>query len=244
MKKRDELGNAKNETKKGAGWRNLFNWLALFGLFYGELDERLELRLALQKILKKPVPRGLTIWGCFGGISFFLFLIQVITGVMLLMYYRPTIDQAYESIVHITNNVPYGWLIRGMHYWASNLMVLTLFIHLLKVFFSAAYKPPRDLNWVVGVSLFSLTLIFGFTGYLLPWTQLSYWATVVGTEIAGAVPLIGNTIKILARGGEEIGQLTLTRFFALHVAILPWIFIFLLIPHFMMIRRLGISEPL
>lgn len=221
---------------------NLFTLLT--GILYGELDERLGIKEAIKKNLKKPVPAHVNWTFCFGGISFFLFIILAATGVLLLMYYRPTTAEAYDSIVLITNIVPYGWLIRGLHHWATNLMILMVLIHMVRVFFYGAYKPPRDLNWIVGVFLLLITLIFAFSGYLLPWNQISYWATTVATDGAGAIPLIGDQLKYLIRGGPEVSQLTLTRFFALHVVILPAaMFVFLFI-HFGMIRKQGIAGPL
>lgn len=225
--------------------RGLINWFGLAtGALYGELDERLDVRSALQKVLKKPVPAHVNFWYCFGGFTFLLFAVNVITGILLLMYYRPTVDQAYESVVHITNNVPFGWLVRGFHHWSANLMVVTVLIHMLRIYFHAAYKPPRDLNWVVGMCLFLVILAFGFTGYLLPWNQVSFWATTIGAEIPGAIPLIGPYLEYLLKGGESVGQLALTRFFAVHVVVLPWIAVGLLTLHFLMVRRLGISGPL
>lgn len=245
FKKKKEIDKGIKRVEERLPLKGLLDWLTLStGILYGELDERLDFRIALQKALKKPVPRHINFWFCFGGITFFLFLLQIGTGIMLLMYYQPTIERAYESVVHITNNVPYGWLMRGLHHWAANIITVTIFIHMLRVYFHAAYKPPRDLTWVSGTFLLILILVFGFTGYLLPWNQVSYWATTVGTEIPGAVPVIGDTLKFLARGGSEIGQLTLTRFFAFHVIILPALVIFMLALHFLMIRRLGISERL
>ncbi|MFQ6077884.1 MAG: cytochrome b N-terminal domain-containing protein [Thermodesulfobacteriota bacterium] len=221
---------------------NLFTLLT--GILYGELDERLGIKEAIKKNLNKPVPAHVNWTFCFGGISFFLFVILAATGVLLSMYYRPTTAEAYDSIVLITNIVPYGWLIRGLHHWATNLMILMVLLHMLRVFFYGAYKPPRDLNWTVGVFLLLITLIFAFSGYLLPWNQISYWATTVATDGAGAIPLIGDQLKYLIRGGPEVSQLTLTRFFALHVVILPGaMFIFLFI-HFGMIRKQGIAGPL
>lgn len=160
------------------------------------------------------------------------------------MYYRPTTAEAYESVVLITNIVPYGWLIRGLHHWASNLMVLMVMLHMARVFFYGAYKPPRDFNWVVGVILLLLTLMLGFSGYLLPWNQVSFWATTVVTDAIGALPLIGKTLMFFSRGGPEVSQLTMTRFFALHVVIFPAVMFIFLFLHFGMLRKQGISRPL
>ena len=233
----------KNLEKRGS-FREILNLLTLTGFVYGPLDERLSIREALEKNLKKPVGDHVNWTFCFGGITFLLFMVQAFTGVMLLMYYEPTIVAAYKSVVHITNNVPFGWLMRGIHHWASNLMTVFVFLHMLRVFFYGAYKAPRDFNWVTGVCLLMLTLGFGFTGYLLPWNQISYWATTVGTEIPSAVPIVGDLIKMLIRGGTDVTQATLTRFFAVHVLILPASIAAFLIAHFLMIRKQGISGPL
>lgn len=235
----------KRDIERRTYIRESVNLLTLLtGILYGELDERLDIKEAIKKQLKKPVPHHVNWTFCFGGISFFLFIILVITGVLLLMYYRPTTAEAYDSVVLITNIVPYGWLIRGLHHWAANLMILMVVLHMLRVFFYGAYKPPRDLNWVVGVLLLLITLVFGFSGYLLPWNQVSYWATTVATDGAGAIPLIGDKLKYFIRGGPEVSQLTLTRFFALHVVILPAVTFILLFLHFGMLRKQGISGPL
>jgi quinol-cytochrome oxidoreductase complex cytochrome b subunit len=234
----------KMSFEQRSGLRELFELFSLTGFVYGPLDQRLGIRDALEKNLKKPVPHHVNWLFCFGGLSLFLFIIQAVTGVLLLMYYRPTIAEAYKSVVFITNNVPFGWLVRGLHHWAANLMIVMVFLHMARVFFYGAYKPPRDFNWVTGVILLMLTLGFGFTGYLLPWNQISYWATTVGTEAPGAVPVIGGYLTMLIRGGQEVGQTTLTRFFAVHVVILPLFISFFLLGHFFMIRKQGIAGPL
>ncbi len=230
---------------RGGAAASIFNLVSLLtGALYGELDERLDFRTALARALKKPVPPHVNFWFCFGGITFLIFLIQVMTGVALLLYYRPTVEQAFASVVHISNNVPFGWLVRGFHHWGANLIIITVMIHAIRVFFHGAYKPPRDFNWVVGTMLMFMLLVFGFSGYLLPWTELSYWATVVGAEIPGAIPVIGDYLAYFVKGGDQVGQLALTRFFAVHVVILPVVALILLMLHFLMIRRLGISGPL
>ncbi|MDH5527148.1 MAG: cytochrome b N-terminal domain-containing protein [Nitrospirota bacterium] len=230
---------------QGENVKSLLNLVSLFtGALYGELDERLDFRTALSRALRKPVPAHVNFWFCFGGITFLIFLIQVVTGVGLLLYYRPTVEQAYHSVVHITNNIPFGWLVRGFHHWGANLIMITVMIHALRVFLYGAYKPPRDFNWVVGVLLMFGLLVFGFSGYLLPWNELSYWATVVGAEIPGAIPVIGDALAYFIKGGDTVGQLALTRFFAFHVVIMPVGMAVLLLMHFLMIRRLGISGPL
>ena len=217
--------------------------LNIFPVIYGELDQRLDVREGLQKLLKKPVPKHITIWHCFGGTTFLLFVIQVITGILLAVYYKPSAADAFNSVNFIVNHVPLGWLIRQIHAWAANLMILAMFIHMLRVFFQAAYKNPRELNWMVGGVLMLLTLAFGFTGYLLPWDQLSFWGTTVGTEVAGGVPLIGKYLLIFLRGSENVTGDTLTRFYAVHVLILPWFTALFLAIHFAIVKRQGIAGP-
>jgi len=226
--------------------RVLINLFGTFtGFLYGELDERLELKAAVQKQLRKPLSGRVTHWGgCFGGITFLLFAIQVVTGVLLAIYYRPSVESAHDSVLFIMNDVRYGWLIRSVHRYAAELMVLTVMVHMVKVFLAGAYKPPRELTWVSGVFLLFLTLTFGFTGYLLPWDQRAYWATTVGTEMAHSVPLVGKYLSYALKGGDVIGQRTLSRFYAMHVIVLPWVTAFFLLSHFLMIRRQGAYEPL
>ena len=173
-----------------------------------------------------------------------LFLILAITGIMLAIYYQPTPDDAYQSIVNLTTHVQFGWWIRSIHKWAAGGMVLLVFAHMLRVFFTGAYKAPRELNWITGVLLLVLTLGFGFTGYLLPWDQKAYWATKVGTDIAGSVPFIGHFLLVSLRGGDQISAATLARFYDLHILVLPAIIVALLGGHFWMIRRHGISGRL
>jgi quinol-cytochrome oxidoreductase complex cytochrome b subunit len=181
---------------------------------------------------------------CFGGVAFVLFIILVVTGIMLAVYYQPTPATAYQSVLGIATHVQFGWWIRSIHRWAAGGMVLLVFIHMLRVFFTGAYKAPRELNWVTGVVLLLITTGFGFTGYLLPWDQKAYWATKVGTDIAGSVPLIGHFLLVSLRGGEQISGATLGRFYDLHVLVLPAIIVVLLFGHFWMIRRQGISGRL
>jgi len=181
---------------------------------------------------------------CFGGIAFLLFIILAVTGILLAVYYQPTPDNAYQSVLNISTHVEFGWWIRSIHKWAASGMVLLVFIHMLRVFFTGAYKRPRELNWLTGVALFATTMGFGFTGYLLPWDQKAYWATRVGTDIAGSVPFFGHFLLVSLRGGETISAATLGRFYDLHVLVLPAIIVLLLGGHIWMIRRHGISGRL
>jgi quinol-cytochrome oxidoreductase complex cytochrome b subunit len=208
-------------------------------------DERFDVRIPLEAFLKKPVPKHAIRWYfCLGGITFALFVIQGVTGILLSLYYRPTPEAAYESILFIMNNVRFGWLIRSIHSWSASLMIAFCIAHMLRVFITGAYKKPRELNWVAGVVLLLLTLTFGFTGYLLPWDQRAYWGSTVGSEILGIIPLIGNALLQLLRGGMEITGLTLTRFYGIHMLVLPALVFLFLGVHFIIIRRQGISGPL
>jgi cytochrome b6 len=208
-------------------------------------DERFDVRIPLEAFLKKPVPKHAIRWYfCLGGITFALFLIQGVTGILLSLYYRPTPGEAYESILFIMNNVRFGWLIRSIHSWSATLMIAFCLAHMLRVFFTGSYKNPRELNWVAGTFLLLLTLAFGFTGYLLPWDQKALWGSTVGSEILGIIPGIGPWLLGLLRGGADITGLTLTRFYGIHMLVLPVLVVVFLAIHFVIIRRQGISGPL
>ena len=182
-------------------------------------------------------------WYYFGGVSLFLFIVQVVTGILLLMYYQPGAQTAYESVRFIVTKVEFGWLIRSIHSWSANLMILSVFIHMFSVYFTKAFRTPRELTWYSGFLLMSLTLVFGFSGYLLPWNTLSYFATKVGTEIVGVVPVVGIPLMEILRNGSDVTTATLTRFFGLHVAVLPAVFTVVLGIHLLFIQVQGISEP-
>ena len=188
--------------------------------FYEWLDERLGLNGLYKSMLDRPEPKG-NWWNTLGSASLFLFILQGVTGIFLTVYYTPSPDHAYDSINYIMNGVAFGWLVRGIHHWGATLMVVVVFIHMLRVFVTASFKYPRELTWLIGVGLFLLTLGMGFTGYLLPWSQQSYWATTVGTQIAGTVPFIGTFILKVLRGGTDLSALTLQRFFSAHIWMLP-----------------------
>jgi quinol-cytochrome oxidoreductase complex cytochrome b subunit len=209
------------------------------------VDARYNISKPLEKALDKPVPTYALRWFyCLGGITAFLFVTQAVTGIMLAFFYKPTPEAAYASIQYIETEVRFGAGVRAIHHWAANGMIIVCVGHMLRVFIMGAYKPPRELNWVSGVLLLVLTLAFGFTGYLLPWDQRAYWATTVGTEIAGATPEIGNLALLFLRVGWGITDLTLSRFYALHVIALPIITLALMGAHFLMVRRQGIARPL
>jgi len=194
-----------------------------------------------QRVLDKPVPAGINYLTCFGGITFTLFVMQVLTGLLLSLYYTPSDGEAFRSIQRLQQEVPLGRLLRSVHYWSANLMVMTIVLHMLRVFVVGAYKNPRELNWVAGSLLFVLTLGFGFTGYLLPWDQKAYWATVVGTNMLGSVPFIGSVLATVLRGGLDVTGQTLLRFYSMHILWLPLFTAFFLWVHFHVIRRLGVS---
>jgi hypothetical protein len=209
------------------------------------VDDRYKISEPLTKVLKKPVPKYALRWFyCLGGITAFLFIVQSITGILLAFYYKPTPDAAYASIQYIESHVYFGSAIRAIHHWCANGMIVVCFAHMLRVFIMGAYKRPRELNWVSGVLLFVLTLVFGFTGYLLPWDQRAFWATTVGSEIAGAIPAIGNLALVFLRVGWNVTGETLSRFYGLHVIVVPLATVVFMGAHFLMIRRQGIAKPL
>lgn len=207
--------------------------------------ERYDLDALEQFIKKKEVPiHRHSLWYYFGGITLFFFMIQVVTGILLLLYYRPTAEAAFESVQFIMTEVRFGWLIRSIHSWAANLMIAAAFIHMFSVFFLKAYRKPRELTWVSGALFLFLALGFGFSGYLLPWNELAFFATKVGTEIVAVVPLIGGFLLKFLRGGEDVTGATLTRFFGFHVAVLPMITTLILVLHLWFVQKQGMSVPL
>ena len=208
------------------------------------LDERLSVSTLSEMARKKEVPvHRYSIWYYFGGMTLFLFVVQVVTGILLLLYYRPSAENAFESVQFIVTEVQFGWLIRSIHSWSANLMIATLFIHLFSVFFLRAYRRPREMTWVSGVVLLFLAIWFGFSGYLLPWNKLAYFATKVGTEIAGVVPIVGHTALRFLRGGDDVTGATLTRFFGFHVAVLPATATVFLAVHVLLVQLHGMSVP-
>jgi quinol-cytochrome oxidoreductase complex cytochrome b subunit len=205
------------------------------------LDERLGLTGVYSTVLDRKVPK-VNWWFTLGSASLFLFVMQGVTGILLSIYYVPSPDRAYDSIQYIMNEVAFGWLIRGIHHWGATLMVIVVFAHMLRTYFYAAYKFPRELTWLTGVVLLLATLGMGFTGYLLPWNQKAYWATTVGTSIAGTVPVIGPFIARVLRGGEELSAVTLARFFSVHIWWLPAMIAVVVGVHLYLVIRLGISH--
>jgi ubiquinol-cytochrome c reductase cytochrome b subunit len=205
------------------------------------LDVRLDLLGLERSLLKREVPDRLTWWHTLGSATLTVFLVQVATGSVLAVYYAASPDHAYDSIQYIETQVISGHVLRGIHHWAASAMVLLVLAHMMRVFVSGAYKYPREVNWLLGVGLFAVVLGFGFTGYLLPWDQKAYWATQVGTSIAGTMPLLGSAMVSLLRGGAQLGAATLTRFYALHVLWLPMGLGALILLHIALVIRQGIA---
>jgi cytochrome b6 len=207
-------------------------------------DERFDLAGLIGPLKEKTVPvHKLSYWYFLGGITLFLFMIQVFTGILLLLYYRPGANEAFESVQYIMTRVQFGWLIRSIHSWAANLMILTASMHMFSVVFLRAYRKPREMTWLSGMLLLFLAMGFGFSGYLLPWNTLAFFATKVGTEITGQVPVIGHSLMVFLRGGEDVTGATLTRFFGFHVAVLPGLTILMILVHLALVQYFGMSVP-
>ena len=211
---------------------------------YRFFDDRLKLESLQEFAAQKKVPsHNHSAVYYTGGITLFLFIVQVLSGILLLMYYKGSAETAFESVRYIMSEVQFGWLVRDIHSWSANLMILFAFLHMFSVYFTKAYRFPRELTWLSGMVLLILALGFGFSGYLLPWNELAFFATKVGTDMVGAVPLIGEPLLKLLRGSEDVTGATLSRFFGIHVAVLPGLFMIFLSIHLILIQRLGISEP-
>lgn len=197
----------------------------------------------LRELTNEPVPNHLKSWWfALGGTPAYLFLVQIVTGILLAIYYRPSQETAYESVRYITDEVAFGWFIRGLHKWGATLMIAAVIIHQMRVYFTGAYRKPREINWMVGMGLLTSTLMVGFTGYSLVYEQLSYWGATVGANIAGSVPVVGAITKRLLLGGEAYSSVTLSRFFILHSAVLPVLMILLIVVHISIIRLQGVTE--
>lgn len=209
------------------------------------IEERLDLSTVRHLTLEKTVPRHrYTFFHLFGGLALFFFMVQIITGILLLLYYKPTASAAYDSVKYIVTRVRFGWLIRSIHSWSANLMILAIFIHMFAKYFLKAYRKPRELTWISGFILLVLAMGFGFTGYLLPWNELAYFATRVGTESVGATPVIGHWLLQVLRGGENVTGATLNRFFAIHVTVLPLIIMGAISIHLLLVQVQGMSKPI
>jgi quinol-cytochrome oxidoreductase complex cytochrome b subunit len=209
----------------------------------GWVDERTGASTFLRGFLFRKVPKGTNWFYTLGSATMFAFLSQAVTGVFLAMYYDPSPTRAYESIQHINNDVWLGSLVRGMHHWGASVMIVLIFLHMGRTFFFGAYKYPRELNWVIGVVLLVLTLGMGFTGYLLPFDQRSFWATVVGVNINGTAPFLGPYISDFLRAGPEFGATTLSRFYAIHMLLIPVLIAALIGVHLYLVAKLGTTAP-
>lgn len=221
------------------------------GRIYTFIDKRLNLTPTLQKFANYPVPDHANplktpkaLIYCFGGIAFLIIVLQILTGMFLMLYYVPSPDHAYESVNYIQNEVTFGAFVRSLHTIGASAAVVMVVLHMLRVFLTGSYKNPREMNWIVGVFLLFIVLTFGFTGYLLPWDQKAYWATTVGVNLIASVPLVGDFLAGVLMGGSDAGAVTLVRFFTIHVMFLPVLLVIFLVAHFFMVRRQGISHPL
>ena len=209
----------------------------------GWIDERTGIRSSLGYLLDRKIPKGVNWWYTLGFATLFVFILQVVSGSFLAMYYSASPDHAFDSVEYINNEVVFGRVVRGIHHWGASAMVALVFLHMLRVLVMGAYKYPRELTWIIGVVLFLLTLGFGFTGYLLPWDEKAYWATTVGTNMAGTLPMVGDYLLKIIRGGADLGAVTLTRFYAIHVLVLPGAIVMFIALHMYLVVKHGISYP-
>lgn len=215
------------------------NWATRAGQWF---EERASVTETINALLHVDIPKNAQTF-YLGGLALFFFGVQATTGILLSLYYRGAPEEAYDSILRIMNEVRFGWLIRSVHAWGANLMIIAVALHLLRIYVQAAYKRPRELTWMIGTLLLITTLGFGFTGYLLPWDQRAFWATTVGSETAGSIPLIGRTLLELLRGGADVTGLTLTRFQGVHMLVLPLALAGLLVVHLFLAHLQGLAVP-
>jgi len=213
-------------------WQGAFDWL----------DERVGVRTIWKTVFARAVPKTTWLY-TLGSASAILALLQGITGMLLTLYYVPSPDHAYDSIQYIMNDLAFGWLIRGIHHWGATLLVITVFLHMLRTYYVGAYKYPREMTWLSGVVLLLSVMLMGFSGYLLPWNQKAYWATTVGTSIFGAVPIVGPLLMEIARGGPQVGAVTLARFYGLHIWWVPIIVLGTIGFHLYLVIKIGITSP-
>ena len=206
------------------------------------LDERTGSRGIYETVFLRNIPKVNWLF-TLGSATLFVVVNQFITGILLTVYYVPSVQDAYDTITYINGTLPLGWLVRGLHHWGSTALVVLAILHMLRIIFHGAYKYPREITWLTGVALLLLTFAFGFTGYLLPWDQRAYWATTVGTRILEVVPFVGDWLLRVARGGDELSAVTLSRFFGIHVWILPALMLLLVGVHLFLVVRIGISAP-
>jgi quinol-cytochrome oxidoreductase complex cytochrome b subunit len=248
---RERLGEVGSRMKASQVWSSIFRPGSPFREGYADsprnrsyvIMNNVLYHLHPVKVKRHGVRLSYTL--CLGGLSFFLFILLTITGIFLMFYYRPTSPQAYLDIVELQEGVAFGLLVRNIHRWGAHLMVLTVFLHMARVFYHGAYKPPREFNWVVGIVLLLLTLLLSFTGYLLPWDQLAIWAVTVGTNMAAYTPVFGNQVSFALLGDLAVSADTLLRWYVLHVLALPFIIVIFMAVHFWRVRKDGgISGPL
>src|SRR5690242_14065564 len=207
------------------------------------LEERSGLVGGVRYFLFRKVPGDTSWWHTLGSATLTAFLVQLVTGVILAMYYKPDVNSAHSSVEHITNDVWGGWLVRGMHRWGASVFIILMFLHMGRVFLFGAYKYPREINWIIGVLLLVMGMTEGFTGYLLPWDQTAYWATVVGINLNGTAPFLGPWLAQFLRAGQDIGAETLTRFYSLHMLLVPGAIFALIGLHLYLVIRLGVTSP-
>jgi len=222
---------------------SLLGVLRFLGLLYGPIDTNLPIDQAFRRSLRNRLSRNAGWRHAAGGITYLLFILLVVTGVLLSFYYRPSAEEAYQSVQHIVSGVRIGWLIRDLHVWGANLIVITALVHMGRVFLDASYKPPRETNWLAGVLLLFVVLAFGATGYLLPWDQWAYWTVTEALDMLGRIPVLGGLSVGLLRGDPVVSGATLSRFFAVHVIVLPWLAFGLLMLHFALLRKHGLAPP-
>ena len=248
-------GDIWKQTRESQFWKSVFRPGSIYRSGYRDTSRDRALAMMnnvlyhLHPVKVKRHGLKLTYTFCLGGLSFFLFILLTITGIFLMFFYRPSAglgqELAYNDMQALSTSVNFGQLMRNMHRWAAHLMVFTVFLHMARVFYHGAYKPPREFNWVVGVILLLLTLLLSFTGYLLPWDQLAIWAVAVGTSMMGYTPVFGDQVRFVLLGSVEIGPATLIRWYVLHVLALPFVATIFLAVHFWRIRKDGgISGPL
>jgi quinol-cytochrome oxidoreductase complex cytochrome b subunit len=223
---------------------SLLGTARFLGLLYGPIDRSLRIDDALRQALRYRLPPHVGWRHAFGGITYLLFMILVVTGVLLAIFYRASVEEAYPSVQHIVSEVPFGWLVRDLHYWSANLIVIAVLAHMARVFFEAAYKPPRETNWLIGLLLLFTVLGFGASGYILPWDQWAYWTVTEVMRAVSHVPVIGGALAAVIMGDVIPSGATLSRSFAVHVIILPWLALVLLGYHFTLVRRRGIAPPM
>jgi len=214
--------------------RKVYNWF----------QDRLEIQSLVDDVTSKYVPPHVNIFYCIGGITFTCFLTQVATGFAITFYYRPRVADAFSSVQYIITEVSFGWVIRSVHRWAASLIVLIILLHVFRVYLTGGFKRPRELTWVTGVIIAVCTVSFGVTGYSLPWDQVGYWAVKIVTGVPEAIPVVGSILVTVLRGSLRVGQSTLTRFYSLHTFVLPLLTTVLMLIHFLIIRKQGISGPL